>query len=110
VPTPAKAPAKKPFPSASEIFIYRCKTPTETGMKRELIGNFVRGSDIVRVMSHSGPGRYRVEYRDAQRSIVGVRIYEVARDGSVQRAQALKKRRKVPPPTYVPPADRRSEW
>lgn len=104
--TSAEVPRKRPFPTATELFVYLCNAPTKTGMTRELIGNFVRGSSIHRVMLRTGPGRYRVEYRCPKRLVVGVRLFEVTRDGEVYRAKPLKKPDKIPPPTYVPPVER----
>ena len=101
----ATVPRKVLFPTATELFVYLCNAPTKTGMTRELIGNFVRGSSIQRVMRHTGPGRYRVEFRCPKRLVVGIRLFEVTRDGEVRRAKPLKKPDKIPPPTYVPPVE-----
>jgi len=99
---PTKAPPRVKFPTATEVFVYWCDAPTAKGMTRQLIGNFIRGSSIHRVMRDSGPGRYRIEYRCPKRLIVGVELYGVDRDGEVYRAKPLKKPDKVPPPVYVP--------
>ena len=101
----ATVPRKVLFPTATELFVYLCNAPTKTGMTRELIGNFVRGSSIQQVMRHTGPGRYRVEFRCPKRLVVGIRLFEVTRDGEVRRAKPLKKPDKIPPPTYVPPVE-----
>jgi hypothetical protein len=99
---PTQAPSKRRFPTATEIFVYWCDPPTAKGMTRQLIGNFLRGSSIHRVMRDSGPGRYRIEYRCPKRLIVGVELYGVDRTGEVYRAKPLKKPDKVPPPVFVP--------
>jgi hypothetical protein len=108
----ATAPAKK-RPNAApgsrrhlkgppvEVFVYRVIYGRKgRGGQREYVGNVVPNI-AVPFAQRAGRGVYRLEFRDARRWVVAVRMVLVRADGSwsfVGRAKRSPGRRKHPPP------------
>lgn len=86
---------------ASEVFVY--KLPP-TGRSRTLIDNLTPASDLGAALRQHGAGRYRLEWRDRKRWIMGVRLMIVGADGSVCWAQPKGRPRRIPRARTVPRA------
>lgn len=84
-----------------EVFVYRVIYGRKgRGGRREYVGNVVP-EIAVAFAQRAGPGVYRLEFRDARRWVVAVRMVLVQADGSwgfVGRAKRSPARRKHPPP------------
>jgi hypothetical protein len=84
-----------------EVFVYRMIYGRRgRGGKRTYIANVLLRLEF-EVAYRSGPGVYRLEYRDARRWVVGVKLFRVTSNGQyglVGRAKRGPGRRRFPPP------------
>ncbi len=84
-----------------EVFVYRVIYGRRgRGGKRMYIANVLPRLEF-EVAYRAGPGVYRLEYRDARRWIVSVKLYKVAPNGQhglVGRAKRTPGTRRFPPP------------
>ena len=97
------SPTKLRKKTPREVFVYRYVQIDKKGLKRDLIGNYTAESDLNTVLHGVGPGRYRLEWRDAKRLVLKVGVYEVDHTGRFWRSKPLRKKRKVGRPQHVPP-------
>lgn len=103
--TPApRARRRRPPPGPPrEVLVWRCLPNEGRGERRTLLDNVLPEAvdALLRAWPH-GAGRFRLEFRDKARAVVGARYVNIAHPhegGSIQPTQGRKQGpRKVPPP------------
>ncbi|MDB4927756.1 MAG: hypothetical protein JWM10_240 [Myxococcaceae bacterium] len=86
-----------------EIFVYRYTEKVGRGWRRKLLRNVTAASDVPEVLFTLAFGRYRLEWRDHDRWVCHVQVWEFDENGArraTPRGRRAKARR-VPPPTRV---------
>jgi hypothetical protein len=87
---------------ATEALIYRL---IDGSRRRTLVDHITATSDYKQVLRSKGPGRYRVEWRDARRWIVAAQGYWVYPNGRVEQVRGRRpprRPRKLGQPRRVP--------
>ncbi len=89
---------------AVEIFVYQYTERVGRTWRRTLVRNVTLTRDRALVMQGLPMGRYRIEWRDAQRWVVHVETWSVGALGEVLRNAPVARQRpprRVPPPVWL---------